>query len=394
MNSKKIEKSIIKYLNQEADSDDLDKLSEWIQIPENQLVFEEYIKVHYKVTLAMSNPNIIEIKKNLLKQIKKDQNRIYDYKFKLRKKIIKYSVAAAFLGILVIGYVFRNSMFVDFDDTTPTVGSTNAKIEPGNDEAILTLEDGSQIVLKEGTSYYTQNVKSNGGKIIYEPENKDLSKLVYNFLTIPRGGQFFIKLSDGTKVWLNSETQLKYPVKFIDGETRKVELVYGEAYFDVSPSTKHKGSKFKVLNQHQVIEVLGTEFNIKGYKDEPIVYTTLVKGTVAIKTLKAEQELVPNQQSIVDTKNNILSVSEVDVNTEISWKRGFFVFKGKPLKDIMKVMSRWYDIDVVFENKKLEEIKFKGVLGKNQNLDEILLTMKNLSVIKDYEIRNKTILLK
>src|SRR5690606_40703343 len=120
--------------------------------------------------------------------------------------------------------------------------------------------------LEKGDSIQTHNAISNGEEIIYN--NNTSRQLVYNYLTIPRGGQFQLTLSDGTRVWLNSETQIKYPVSFTDGESRQVELVYGEAYFEVSHSTEHKGSDFIVYNQNQEVQVLGTEFNIKAYKDD------------------------------------------------------------------------------------------------------------------------------
>ena len=148
-------------------------------------------------------------------------------------------------------------------------------------------------------------------------------------------------LSDGTKVWLNSESQLKYPVAFNDGETRQVELVYGEAYFDVSPSTAHKGARFKVFNQSQEVEVLGTEFNIKAYKDETNIYTTLVEGKVAISAAGKNQILKPNQQSNLNLETGSIEITTVDVYNETTWIDGIFSFENKPLKEILKVLSRW-----------------------------------------------------
>ncbi len=274
-------------------------------------------------------------------------------------------------------------------EVTPRIVNT---IVPGKDKATLTLEDGSLISLEKGASFKTKNAKSNGEQIVYQNAKSNPSVIKYNYLTIPRGGQFFIKLSDGTQVSLNSESQLKYPVHFIEGETREVELVYGEAYFDVSPSTNHKGAKFKVLNNTQEIEVLGTEFNIKAYKDEVNIYTTLVEGKVAINTPNLKQLLIPNQQSILDTQNNTLSVITVDVLEAISWKEGVFSFVDKPLKDIMKVLSRWYDVDIIFDNKELESAEFIGTLNKNQSIDEVLSIMKSFS-LNNYEIKGDTIIL-
>jgi ferric-dicitrate binding protein FerR (iron transport regulator) len=268
------------------------------------------------------------------------------------------------------------------------------------------LENGEEVTLTKGTQFQTQNAISNGEEIVYQQLSSPAPALpsgrqsrennkpqTTNTLTIPRGGQFYIKMSDGTKVWLNSESQLKYPVSFTDGESRQVELVYGEAYFEVSPSTKHKGSDFKVVHNKQEVQVLGTAFNIKAYKDETNVYTTLVEGSVAINYVGRTQKLVPGQQSNLNVNANTLTISEVDVKTEIAWKDGVFNFKEKSLKDIMKVLSRWYDMEVVFENKELENVGFVGVLRKNQDIEDILSLIKSTS-INNYEINNKTIILK
>ena len=391
MSFKIIEKAIIKYLVQEANSEDLNTLSDWIQTPENQIIFEDYVKTYYKITLAMSNPDVNKIKGNLLQQINKDKNKTR--KLIIRKNVIKYAAAAVLVGVLATSYFFKDKFFNNsIVDPTPTIVDTKT-IVPGTDKATLTLGDGSIVVLEKGNTYQGQNANSNGEEIVYEASKQRPTEIVYNYLTIPRGGEYYVVLSDGTRVWLNSETQLKYPESFIEGETREVELVYGEAYFDVSPSTEHKGSNFKVFNKSQEVEVLGTEFNIKAYRDEVNIYTTLVEGKVVVDNGISKQNLIPNQQSNLNLEKNSIKVAVVDVEEEISWKNGVFSFKGKSLKNIMRVVSRWYDVDVIFLDKKLEELKFKGVLGKNQSIEEILSIMKS-STISDYKIEGKTIILK
>jgi len=321
----------------------------------------------------------------IIKEVQKDKKLL----LKKKSQFWKYAAAAIFIGLISTTYVFRNNISNTPLKANPTIVNT---IVPGTDKATLTLDDGSVVVLEKGSSFQTKNANSNGEEIVYQSTKRNASAIKYNYLSIPRGGEFFIKLSDGTQVWLNSESQLKYPVNFIEGKTRIVELVYGEAYFDVSPSTNHKGAKFKVINDAQVVEVLGTEFNIKAYKDEANIYTTLVEGKVEIIMPNLKQILKPNQQSKVDTLNDTLSVAIVDVKDVTSWKNGVFSFKNKPLKEIMKVLSRWYDVEVVFENKELETVKFKGIIEKDQSIEEILFIMKS-SAVNDYTIKNKTITL-
>ena len=176
-------------------------------------------------------------------------------------------------------------------------------------------------------------------------------------------------------------------------ETREVELVYGEAYFDVSPSTKHKGSTFKVFQNKQEVQVLGTEFNIKAYKDEGNIYTTLVEGKVIISIDDRKQNLEANQQSSFSLNTNNILVKTVDVYNETSWKEGVFSFENQSLKEILKVLSRWYDIEVVFKNKTIEKEEFIGVLVMDQNLEEILSNIKNFGIIKDFKIEGKKVTL-
>ena len=381
---KKTEILITKFLTNEANIDELRQLELWINNPKNEILFFEHIKTNAFANMVVSKYDIKKAKKDILGSIRKEKRK--------SNNILKYVAAAVFIGILASSYFFRDSVFNSPIENSPVIVNS---IETGTDKATLTLSDGSVVALEKGASFKTKNANSNGEQIVYGAAKKNKnSKTRYNYLTVPRGGQFFVKLSDGTQVWLNSESQLKYPESFIDGETRKVELVYGEAYFDVSPSTEHKGAKFQVFNQSQEIEVLGTEFNIKAYKDETNIYTTLVEGKVVVDNGVLKQNLTPNQQSTLNVLNNNMSVAVVDVYTEISWKNGIFSFKGKSLKDIMKVISRWYDIDVIFESAELEGVTFKGVLGKDQNIEEILLTIKTLSIIKDYEITNNKIILR
>ncbi|WP_281633483.1 FecR family protein [Flavobacterium luteolum] len=299
------------------------------------------------------------------------------------------AMAASLLLLISISLIVSKTNPLKIE--TPQVAHKEILI--GSDKATLTLEDGSVIALEKGKSYTKGNASSNGEKLVYNSNGKSVA-IANNLLTIPRGGQFFVQLADSTKVWLNSESQLRYPVAFVDGQTRQVELVYGEAYFEVSPSTKHKGSRFKVKTQEQNVEVIGTEFNIKAYRDEPAIYTTLVEGVVAVSNAAKKQILTPSQQSKITEYNGNISVSEVDVYNEISWRKGLFVFKGMPLKDIARVLSRWYDVDIVFADPALGNVKFNGVLNKNQKLEDILTTIKNINFINAYEKKDNKIIIK
>lgn len=390
MNSN-IERSIIKFLTKEATLQELQQLELWINNPENEVSFLEYIKTNTYANRVLKTYDKEHAKRIIAKRIKqvKKKNKSYN--------ILKYAAAVVFIGLLTFGFLYKNKWLNHITpvNSHPTIVNT-IPIVPGSDKATLTLEDGSIVILEKGKTLQTQNANSNGEQIVYTTQKNKTVKpkeIVYNYLNIPRGGQYHVVLSDGTDVWLNSESLLKYPIAFIDGMPRKVELVYGEAYFDVSPSSEHDGSTFNIVTQGQNIEVLGTEFNIKAYRDETNIYTTLVEGKVTVSYDGRKQILVPNQQSNININNSSINVYPVDVKTETSWRQGLFTFKGKPLKNIMKVLSRWYDVDIVFIDKSLESLKFKGVLSKDQDIEEVLAIMKT-NTIKDYEINGKTIILK
>ncbi|WP_242133440.1 FecR family protein [Aestuariivivens marinum] len=312
---------------------------------------------------------------------------------KSRKNYWEYGVAASVVILVTIGLFFQKDKY--FPSNQPEVIIENNPISIGTDKATLTLSDGSVVALEKGKNFQADNLSSNGKKLIYTTDENIKSEIKYNYLTTPRGGQFQIALADGTQVWLNSESQFKYPETFVEGETREVELVYGEAYFDVSPSSEHDGAKFKVKSGIQEIEVLGTEFNLKAYQDETNTYTTLVEGKVAVSNgNSSKQNLLPNQQLNFDLINKTFDVEIVDVYNEISWKEGIFSFDEKSLEKIMKVISRWYDVDVLFINQDIKSEVFVGILGKEQKIEEILTSIKSFGIIENYEIDGKTILLK
>lgn len=306
-----------------------------------------------------------------------------------KTSFFKVAIAASIALLLSLSFIYNHTpKFVD----TPLVVDAKA-ITIGTDKATLTLGDGTIVDLENGKSYKTSQVQSNGKEIIYHTAETDKKEVVYNYLTIPRGGQFFLKLSDGTQVWLNSESQLKYPVNFISGETRQVELVYGEAYFDVSPSTSHQGAKFKVVSSTQNITVFGTAFNLKAYMDENEIVTTLVEGKVELEQGENRTFLQPNQKAILKNNTNFLRVEDVDVSADISWIKGLYIFDDTSLDQIMNTLSRWYDFKIDFENPEQQGILFSGVLERSKSIQDILEKLEATGDI-DFDIQNNTISIK
>ena len=386
MKDSKIHTTIVKFLNREANQNELENLESWLKDQNNIQVFNRFVRTEYLTTLYMGEYDLNKAKKSISQKVRSSE--------KKRKWLIYKQIAAAASILLIVGL----SLFKLKDTTVTTVVDNKNTIEVGSDRAILTLENGNQVALGQGKSYQTGNVRSNGEELVYNSQSGKVNtkeKLLFNYLTIPKGGQFFVQLSDGTEVWLNSDSKLKYPTKFIEGETREIELLYGEAYLKVSPSSEHNGAAFNVRTKAQEIGVLGTEFNIKAYTDDSQIETTLVEGKIVVETEGAKKVLSPNQQSRIGADLNLIEVVDVDSSEAISWINGLFTFNEESLGEMMKVLSRWYDVEVVFESAEHQDFIFTGVLEKTKSFVDILELIAATSdgEIK-FEIEGKTIFIK
>ena len=392
--NKHILKLIANYTAKDISLKELEELEDWInQDNKNKATFNSYVTIYKKAKEAnfvkQTNTedawNSIVTKLNNTEKFtvgSKKANRLHTF--------IKYAVAASIIFVAVFLYINKTKEVKEDLKDSPAI-VVQEPILPGTDKAILTLANGTSVALEKGENYKKDNLNSNGEELVYSPSSS--KEIAFNYLTVPRGGQFFIQLADGTKVWLNSDSKLKYPENFTEGKVREVELVYGEAYFDVSPSTDHKGAKFKVLSKYQDIEVLGTEFNVKAYTDEDKIYTTLAEGKVSLEKENVKSFLAPGQQAVTKQGIGKVTVQYIDVAAEISWKKGLFTFKRESLKQIMKTLSRWYNVDVVFLNKDLENIEFKGVFNKKQTIEEVLTLIQNTNFINQYKIDGQTVLI-
>ncbi len=250
-------------------------------------------------------------------------------------------------------------------------------ISTGSHKAKLTLADGSEYDL----SQFKQDIKISEDVLITNKNNtlrfekKDSTsgndKLVqYNTIAVPRFGEYSITLADGTKVWLNAMSSLKFPDKF-SGNERQV-LVEGEAFFDVA---KNKDKPFIVNCNNTRIKVLGTEFNIRAYADDKAIATTLVEGSVQMSINDRPDATVilkPGDQGRLEDAENNITVEKVDVSSVVAWKMGEFVFKNKTLGYIMDELSRWYDINVVYDDLELKNEKFYVFLDRSDDFKTVL----------------------
>jgi ferric-dicitrate binding protein FerR (iron transport regulator) len=268
-------------------------------------------------------------------------------------------------------------------------------VPPGGDKAVLTLADGSTIVLDDAqngnlTQQGNTKVIKLNGKLAYDPAKAGAGEIVYNTISTPRGGKYQIELPDGTQVWLNAASSLHFPTAFI-GRERKVEIT-GEAYFEVAPLTPKGGQKipFIVSVNGSEIEVLGTHFNVMAYSDEDAVKTTLLEGSVKFVNGNNTSLLKPGQQSQLLRNGQVKVVSDVDVENVISWKNGMFQFENADMETVMRQLSRWYDVEVVFKSKKLHD-PLHVEIPFNTNLSDALKILEEAGTAK-FEIEGKRII--
>lgn len=263
---------------------------------------------------------------------------------------------------------------------------------PGGNRATLTLSDGSVIKLddkpngmltNEGTSKIS---KTANGKLIYNairfPSPNEVAK--ENIISTPRGGQYQIILSDGSKVWLNAASSLRFPAAF-KGKIRQVEIT-GEAYFEVA---KNAQMPFIVKTRNAEVQVLGTHFNIMSYNDEAVSKTTLLEGAVKIKTGNDANVLKPGDQARLNTNGQIEVVDNVDVEAETAWKSGIFSFKEAGIEDVMRQVARWYDVSVNYEGK-IPVKQLTGTISRNVKASELLSMLSYTGI--NFKIEGKKII--
>ncbi len=282
-------------------------------------------------------------------------------------------VAAAVL-ILALGAA---SYFIFRGNEPPKELVTNSKELPGNDveagahKAILTLANGTQIELDDKTKGQLVipgmgSVTNNDGKLVYDNPSVETSEMVYNTLSSARGQSYSLVLSDGSKLWLNAASSVRFPVVFT-GKERIVEIT-GEVFFEVAKDAR---KPFKAKVKDMEIEVLGTRFDINAYPDELTVNTTLIEGAVKVSANNSEIRLSPGQQSQLLSNGNLQVVKNVNTDEIVAWKDGYFHFENADLHSILRQFSRWYDIEVVYEGE-LKNRKFLAIVSRNSSLASVL----------------------
>jgi transmembrane sensor len=321
----------------------------------------------------------------ILKKIRKELDAEAPRKITLWRNIAAAAAVVFVVGLTALFYLKYQQRPEPID-----TNSLASDIAPGKNAATLTLADGKKIVLsglKDGRLLAQAGVeieKRADGQLIYKQKDAGTTvKPDYNTLTTSRGEQYQVFLPDGSRVWLNAASSVKFPLSFGALKERKVYLT-GEAYFEVS---KDKSRPFRVVSEQQVVTVYGTHFNINSYGDEATVKTTLLEGSVDVNgTL-----LKPNQQAVL--AGGKINVIPVRVENVVAWKNGYFRFSAESLESIMRKVSRWYDVEVEFQNPSLKDVEFGGVVTRYTTISKVL-EMLQLTEEASFELKGKTIIVK
>ena len=361
MSTDRINELIKKYINNSASKSEEDELLEWYRA-----------KAYKDSKFPMDKQEVYGAMLEKINDAMKTKHR-FNYK--------TWAVAASVVMITGFGVAIYKA---GIKSETPKEARVQNKIQPGGNRAILTLANGKKISLVntangriaiQGGVEVTKSVSS---QLIYSSQSSDLKRessaskgeeIAYNTIEIPAGGQYQVILPDHSKVWLNSLSQLKFPVSFKNLKERRVELT-GEGYFEVVHNEKQP---FRVSACNTLTEDIGTTFNIKAYKDDPDLKLTLITGAASITAGGGYAVLKPGKQAMY---NKDLTVSSVNFEDEIAWKNGYFRFSDENLENIMKSLARWYNIKYIFQDKSLKNETYAAVTDRFANITPLLNLME------------------
>lgn len=372
---------IEKFLTDSITQNELDELRAYLQHPEHRQLFKAYVRDHYDLNLSQSQVDLEEAYNDVWAKIREQDKAVKP----LMPQWLKY--AAVFIALIGTSYAIYIS------------GTLNSSNDPTTDapQVMLRLDDGTVKVLDESKLATFTNrdgrtvVNQEYDKLVYTPTTKVGAEPAYNELIVPYGKRFEVALSDGTVVFLNAGTKLRYPTAFTDPDSREVYLD-GEAYFSVK---ENKDRPFMVHTEEMNIRVLGTKFNVSSYKNENNSSVVLAEGSVAVyasaKELLAKQPLViePGQQALF--QNGKLEVKQVYVEKHIAWVDGKLFFTNDRFENIVQELERHYNVKIINTYKALNDTRYTGTF-KDKTLEEILTVFK-ANTLFEHEVKGKTITL-
>ena len=375
----KTEQLIIKYLSDSASVAEMEALVQWLEDPENEQLFRDFVKTNYAIDFTMKSFDTNVAKEKLLKKVRKNRSTFFGAGMRVA---LKY--AAVIVLLLAAVYFYSSGLF-----------KTQPEKLVINDESItLQLEDGSVQIIEENASL---DITDATGKIIGRQTGNAIrygemaaaETISYNEITVPYGKRFTIQLSDGSEVQLNAGTRLRYPVHFLNGRQREVFL-NGEAYFDVARDIDHP---FIVNSTAINVAVLGTQFNISSYPEDKLTDVVLVEGAVAMYPQSGMTRdstfLTPGLKGSFNKVNMTFTTEKVNTSVYTSWRNGELVFRNSPFKHIVKKLERHYNIRVVLNNEELGEELFSASFT-DKNIREVLSYFDFIKRI-DYTLKDNTV---
>lgn len=369
-------------MNKSASREDLDVLREWAKNPENLKDFKEHIKLDLEIIMALNQPNQDEIEKNVLHQIRKEKKAL---KIKRLRNVFKYAAVIAVLA--ASAWLVK----INLDK-----GSPDILIIP--DESIVLQKNDGSIETIDEQSTYSVIKASNGasvgmqeGKRITYSGSTGLGDTEFNKLIVPYGKKFELELADGTEVFLNAGSTIKYPVNFLPDQNRGVQIT-GEAFLNVS---KDPLRPFIIETDGMEVEVLGTSFNIMAYPEDPVTETILVEGSVKLTSKKAKGSLLlsPGEKGTIVRENGDLSKEPVNTKIYTAWMKGRLVFRGMKFNNILKKLERHYNVVFLNGNTELGEELFNASFSSDDSIVAILDYFKKTHNI-DYQIKENTVSIK
>ncbi len=373
MNTREIERLITKALLNDISEDEQRRLDEWLNASGRNRDFFEGLHSGKYLKRAVTDCNRV-LRDDRWKRLRRETVAIRSRK--IRSRVLRVAAAIIF-PLMVGGIIWLMSDSKQGDSSTLLA---HEEIKVGSSKAVVTLSNGEKVALFGDTT-----VRVNDGLAVMVNQKDTLNFMRNNeavvadnsftVIQIPRGGEYIVRLEDGTTVYLNSESELRIPVHFNSKE--RVVWLTGEAYFSVE---HEKQRSFTVRTERADISVLGTEFGVRAYADEADLLTTLVQGAVEVKSESRMHRIVPGEQAKVDEAGNI-EVKEVNVDDYIAWKLGRIVFVNARLEDIMRELQRWYDFKVSYSSPEQKELRFTMDILKYKEVSDIFDLMEKIKRI-------------
>lgn len=383
-----------KYIDGIASKEEVEELLSFFQTEENESEINELIKYVLAEQSFPKTWETLETRKRIF-----DSKQVLLAAIKPQKPIVStrklgwWAIATAASILLIATFSF---IYFGNKRATQEVEVGIVDVFPGSNKAVLTLSNGKKISLTDAENGQLAEQsgvrvsKTKDGMIVYSTVENSKNYSAYNTIETPRGGEFQVVLPDGSKVWLNAASSLKYPLSFGALKERKVELS-GEAYFEV---VHNKSQPFRVATSGQTVEVLGTHFNVNSYADEKKTTTTLEEGSIKVYNKRQAETIKPGEQTLLNRNGDIV-VQEADLQTALAWKNGKIKFRDADIKTIMRQISRWYDIEVEYQGD-LPERSFNGGVDRTAKLSSLLkiLELNNIHFTIQRDSNSKKLIVK